>query len=133
GGLIQIVEPGVNDWLTTGTSVREIADGIERLLDEPGEARRLAGSEELRASLARSVQNEETLAAYIDEAGAEAAVPASGAVSVGVLDAAPEATGNGALALPPGDAIAILPPGTQPAPAFFERCAHALASAPGAA
>jgi glycosyltransferase involved in cell wall biosynthesis len=133
GGLIQIVEHGVNGWLTAGTSVREIADGIERLLEDPGEARRLAGSEELRATLARSVQNEETLAAYIDEAGSEASIPTSGAVSVGVLDARPEATGNGALVLPPGDAIAILPPGAQPAPAFLERCAQALASAPDTA
>ena len=132
GGLIQIVEDGVNGWLTSGTSARELAEGIERLLDDPDEVRRLAGSPALRASLDRSVDNDETLAAYLDELGRERFDPAPGTVTVGVLETGDGMALDAELELPPGDAVAIVPPGARLAPAFLERCARALASAPEA-
>lgn len=132
GGLIQIVEDGVNGWLAGGTSVRELAQAIERLLDDPDEVRRLAGSQELRASLSRSVDNDETLAAYLDELGGERFDPAPAAVSVGVLEIGAGIPPATELELPPGDAVAIVPPGARLAPEFLDSCARALVTSPDA-
>jgi glycosyltransferase involved in cell wall biosynthesis len=129
GGLVRIVEHGVNGWLTGGTSVSDIAEAIEELLDDRGEVERVTASEELPDSLARSVQNEETRDAYLDELAQDRS-PAPEDVSVGVCVIDPE----GPLPeLPDGDAVALVPAGAELAPGFIGACARALGSSPDAA
>lgn len=145
GGLVRIVEHGVNGWLTEGTSVRDIAEAIERLLDNRAEVDRLIGSPDLRASLTRSVRNEEAFEAYLDELSHLPAAPVEparvGVCLIGVpgeeLDLTVESIrlqslhaedelvlDPGAhpdeLDLPAGDAVAFVPAGVQLAPGFLE-------------
>ena len=157
GGLIGIIEDGVNGWLTAGTRIGDIADGIERLLDNRAEVERLAGSDELRESLSRSVRNPETRDAYLDELSRDPVV-AGQSVTVSVCAVGPRgseleatmesvrrqsrpaeyvvvATGiqRDQLDLPPSEAIAFVPAGAVLEPGFLEACARALGAAPDAA
>ena len=129
GGLIRVVEHGVNGWLTAGTGVSDIAEAIEELLDDRGEMERVTASEELPVSLARSVQNEETRDAYLDELAQQRA-PAPESVSVGVCVIDPDGPRP---ELPDGDAVALVPAGAELAPGFVEACARALGASPDAA
>ena len=90
GGLIQIIEEGVNGWLTGGIRPRDIAEAIERLLDDRSQVDRLVGSDALLESLSRSVRNDEALGEYL----AELDRPLSGSsesVSVGMCTVGPGA------------------------------------------
>src|SRR5688572_273657 len=129
GGLVRVIEHGVNGWLTEGTGASDIVEAIEALLDDRAEVERLAGSEDLVDSLGRSVQNDETLAAYLDELAQELeVVPDPVTVGVCVVD-----PGAPAPELPPGDAVALVPAGAELAPGFVDACGRALAAAPDAA
>jgi glycosyltransferase involved in cell wall biosynthesis len=156
GGLVRIIEDGVNGWLTAGTGADQIAEAIERLLDDRAEVERLAGSAELRESLSRSVRNDEARDAYLSELGHRASPADDATITVGVCVLGPDgphvdstlnslrrqsrqpagvvvATGSRELELPPGEAVALVPAGAEPAPGFLQACARALAAAPGAA
>jgi hypothetical protein len=157
GGLMRVVEDGVNGWLTTGTSAAEIAQRIEQLLDDRDQVDRLVGSQALRESLSRSVQNDEALAAYLEEANREPA-PTMDGVSVGALVSGPPGPALDAtlasvhnqatpvadlrtevgsaptgVELPAGDAVALVPAGAELSPSFVSACARALAASPDAA
>jgi len=131
GGLVRIVEEGVNGWLTGGIRPRDIAEAIGRLLDDRSQVDRLVGSDALLESLSRSVRNDEALGEYV----AELSRPPSGAiesVSVGVCTVGP-GTNPDELELPDTDAVAFMPAGAEPAPDFAEVCGRALGAAPEAA
>jgi glycosyltransferase involved in cell wall biosynthesis len=129
GGLVRIVEHGVNGWLTAGAGVSDLAEAIEELLDDRGEVERVTGSGELPDSLGRSVQNEETGEAYLVELAQERE-PAPESVPVGVCVIDPDGP---VPELPDGDAVALVPAGAELAPGFVEACARALGAAPDAA
>ena len=139
GGLVQSVDHGQNGWLTDGTEQHQIAQAIERLLDDPGEVRRVTTSDAL---LHRFARNDEVCQAYLEEAvvgetGDESRVPI--AVSVlGPDGSARDATlaSLHAQTVPPddnGDAVVHVPAGAVLASTFLEICGHALGASPGAA
>ena len=139
GGLVKSVAHGQNGWLTDGTEQDQIAEAIERLLDDRDEVRRVTTSDAL---LHRFADNDEARRAYLEEAilGETAAAPLA-PIEVSVLGPdgpAREATlaSVDAQTVPPdddGDAVVHVPAGTVLAPAFLEICGRALAASPDAA
>jgi glycosyltransferase involved in cell wall biosynthesis len=159
GGLVRIIENGVNGWLTTGTAPSHLAEAIERLLDDRAEVDRLVGSPALRESLDRCVQNDEAHAEYLAELNHPPAPRAAEPVQVGVCVVGPAgseleptlesirrqssapagdvvvAAGShpGELELPPGEAVTFVPAGAVLSPAFLEVCGRALGARADAA
>jgi glycosyltransferase involved in cell wall biosynthesis len=130
GGLLRIVRDGQNGWLAEGTGAEALAAAITRVLDDRDGRERMIGSEAVSESIRASVSGEETLRAYLEEAGTEAA-PAPGeppSLGVAVVGGAPE---DGRL--PAGELVALVDAGSELAPDFARRCAEAFAAAPKAA
>jgi glycosyltransferase involved in cell wall biosynthesis len=158
GGLMRVIEDGVNGWFTTGTSPAQIAEAIERLLDDRAEVDRLVGSPALRESLERSVRNDDALSQYMAEMSHPPSAPAARA-PVGLCVVGPAGADLGptldsirrqscapagepmialgadpdTLRLPPGEAVAFVPAGAVVAPTFLEVCGRALGALPEAA
>jgi glycosyltransferase involved in cell wall biosynthesis len=158
GGLVRIIEDGVNGFLTTGTAPSHIAEAIERLLDDRAEVDRLVGSEALRESLDRCVRNDEARAEYLAQLDHPPSRPARraelGVCVVGPAGAELEPTLEsirrqscppagevvvaagahpGEADLPAGEAVAFVPAGAVLSPSFLEVCGRALGALPDAA
>jgi glycosyltransferase involved in cell wall biosynthesis len=142
GGLVQMIDHGRNGWLTEGIEESDIAEAIERLLDDRDEVRRVATSGELQTTLDRFVRNEEAREAYLEEAALGATPPAPAVpIEVAVTGAAGSARDATMESIrrqtvaprDDGDAVACVPAGAVLAPAFLEACGRALASSPEAA
>jgi len=142
GGVMQMIDHGRNGWFTDGTEETQIAEAIERLLEDRDEVRQVTTSDALGESLDRFVRNDEAREAYLEEAAlgwtqVEAAVPV--AVSVlGPDGPARETTLDSVRrqTIQPredGDAVACVPAGAVLAPEFLEACGRALAASPDAA
>jgi glycosyltransferase involved in cell wall biosynthesis len=141
GGLVQMIEHGQNGWLTEGIEESHMAEAIERLLDDRDEVRRVATSDELRATLDLFVRNEEAREAYLEEAML-GVTPSAAPVSIEVAVTGPGGAARDATmesirrqTVPPrddGDAVVYVPAGAVLAPAFLEACGRALAASPDA-
>jgi glycosyltransferase involved in cell wall biosynthesis len=142
GGLVQMVDHGRNGWLTDGTEECQIADAIERLLDDREEVRRVTASDALAESLERFVRNDEAREAYLEEA-ALGATPVEDPLPIEVSLLGPHGPARDATAesvrrqsveaRQDAGAVAYVPAGAVLAPRFLEICGRALAASPDAA
>ena len=71
GGLLQIVEEGVNGWFSEQPGEPALAAAIERLLSNRADVDGLVGSEGVAKSLAAAVDNETAVSELLEEASGE--------------------------------------------------------------